>query len=257
MPLDSPVFAFQNRMLKPVRPGTPAPLEAVNLVPGTYKSGTIVGQVTTAANDVQSIATSGVPTGGTFTLVLEFPIGNKQTTAPIAWNASAATVQAALVALPNVGSGNVACTGGALPTAVVATFGGLLGNRPVPVLTLGTNSLTGGTTPSVAVTHTTTGVTGGEFKAYASGNSDGSQTPLGVLAIDCYVDSSGFVTFSSTSSDTATGGLWGEKHLTAPVYYGGAFSLADLTGLDANAVTKLSGRFAVGSLSAGTGVFVF
>ena len=47
------------------------------------------------ANEVQTISITGSPTGGTFTLSFA-----GQTTAPIAYNASAATVVAALQALP-------------------------------------------------------------------------------------------------------------------------------------------------------------
>jgi hypothetical protein len=108
----------------------------------------------TNANDVQTVSITGTPTGGTFTLTY-----NGQTTAAIAYNASAATVQAALALLTNIGtSANIACSGGALPgSAVVCTFQGLLGNAAQPVMTANGAGLTGGTTPAVVVTHTTTG----------------------------------------------------------------------------------------------------
>ena len=105
-------------------------------------------------NAVQTITVTGTPTGGTFTLTYA-----GQTTAPIAYNASAATVQAALAALTNIAAGNVACAGGALPgAAVTATFQGLLGNEPQPLMTA-VSSLTGGTAPAVTVATTTVGQT--------------------------------------------------------------------------------------------------
>lgn len=106
------------------------------------------------ANDVQTVTITGTPTGGTFTLTY-----GGQTTGNIAFNASAATVAAALIALTNIGSAaNVAVTGGALPgTPVVVTFQGLLGNQPQTLMTANGAGLTGGATPAVAVTHTTTG----------------------------------------------------------------------------------------------------
>lgn len=103
-------------------------------------------------NEVQTLAITGTPTGGTFTLTY-----SGQTTSAIAYNASAATVQAALVALSNVGTGQVTCTGGALPGAsVVITFGGTLANTDVAAIT-SSSSLTGGTSPAIAITETTKG----------------------------------------------------------------------------------------------------
>jgi hypothetical protein len=89
--------------------------------------------------------------------------GTSFTTAPIAYNANAATVQAALVALPNVGTGNVTVTG-AGPYTV--TYTGYLQNAAV-VHTLGTNSLTGGTTPSVTFVNSGTAAVSGLTDLYA------------------------------------------------------------------------------------------
>lgn len=100
--------------------------------------------------EVQSVAITGTPTGGTFTLTL-----SAETTAAIAYNATASAVQSALVALSTVGSGNVTCTSGPLPgSPVTVTFKAALGN--VAQMTA-TGSLTGGTTPAVVVTTTTAG----------------------------------------------------------------------------------------------------
>ena len=84
---------------------------------------------------------------------------------------------------------------------------------------------------------------GGAFKAYASGSSDGSQVPKGLLAFDCVVDASGNVTIG--------GGDQGVTYPTAPLYTGGDFNCADLTGLDANAVTAGNWTLLVGSVSTG------
>jgi hypothetical protein len=108
---------------------------------------------TNGTNEVQQIAITGTPTGGTFTATY-----SGQTTASIAYNATAATVQAALENLSNIAVGDVVCTGGPLPgTPVVCTFGGNLGNANLTQMTT-TDSLTGGTTPASAVTTTTGGV---------------------------------------------------------------------------------------------------
>ena len=104
-----------------------------------------------STNDVQTITTTGVPTGGTFTLTF-----GGATTGNLNWNATAAQVQAALVALPSIGAGNVVCTAGPLPTGVVCTFGGNLAGKALSAMTH-TDSLTGGSSPVAVVTHTTTG----------------------------------------------------------------------------------------------------
>lgn len=108
----------------------------------------------TATADVQTISITGTPTGGTFPLVF-----NGQVAAGVAYNASAATVQTALQALPSIGSGNVTCTGGPLPgTPVVCTFSGTLATGQQPLLLTGSGGLTGGTSPTVSVAHTTPGL---------------------------------------------------------------------------------------------------
>jgi hypothetical protein len=107
-------------------------------------------------NEVQRVSITGTPTGGSFTLTF-----NGQTTASIAYNAAAAAVQSALEALSNVDPGDIVASGGPLPGAFVTlTFGGKYAGQDVAQLTA-TGSFTGGTTPAVAVTTTTPGVTAG------------------------------------------------------------------------------------------------
>jgi hypothetical protein len=104
-------------------------------------------------NDLQTLSISGNPTGGSFALAF-----GGQTTAAIPSNATAAQVQASLVALSSIGAGNVACAGGPLPgTAVTVTFQGTLGFAAQPPMTVPTNNLTGGTNPAPAIAHTATG----------------------------------------------------------------------------------------------------
>lgn len=109
-------------------------------------------------NEVQTLSITGAPTGGTFTLTYA-----GQTTSALAYNAAAATVQTALVALSNVGSGQVTCAGGVLPgTPITITFAGTLANTDVALIT-STSSLTGGTAPAISIVET---VKGG-FTTYA------------------------------------------------------------------------------------------
>ena len=106
-----------------------------------------------AGNEVQTVTITGSPTGGTFTLTY-----SGQTTAGIAYNATASAVQSALEALSNIGVGDVACAGGPLPgTPVTVTFQGALGSQNVALMTASSAGLTGGTSPAVTVTETTAG----------------------------------------------------------------------------------------------------
>lgn len=103
-------------------------------------------------DEVQTVTITGTPTGGTYTLTF-----SGQTTSPIAYNATASAVQAALEALSNISAGDVVCAGGPHPgTPVTVTFGGNYDGSNVPQMTA-TGSFTGGTSPAVTVTTTTPG----------------------------------------------------------------------------------------------------
>jgi hypothetical protein len=104
-------------------------------------------------NEVQSLVATG-GTAGTFTLTF---IG--QTTAPIAFDATAAEVQAALEALSNVNPGDIVAAGGPLPaTPVTLTFGGQYAGQDVPALVVA-DSVTDG---DAVITTTTPGVAASE-----------------------------------------------------------------------------------------------
>jgi hypothetical protein len=108
-----------------------------------------------AANEVQTVTMGGTVTGGDFTLTFQ-----GQTTAAIAYNATAAAVQAALEGLAVAEPGDFTVTGGPLPgTAVTVEFQGRFAGKNVEQMTA-TNNLTG-TSPTVTVGTTTEGGTGG------------------------------------------------------------------------------------------------
>ncbi|MCM6777930.1 hypothetical protein NDR87_31470 [Nocardia sp. CDC159] len=102
-----------------------------------------------ASNEIQTVALTGSPTGGTFTLTF-----SGQTTANIAYNAAAAAVESALEALSTIGTGNIAVTGSG-PWA--CEFVGDLAGVNQPLMTGSGAGLTGGTSPSVTVTETQAG----------------------------------------------------------------------------------------------------
>lgn len=125
--------------------------------------------VQAAWDEVQQVAITGSPTGGSFTLTW-----NGDTTAAIAYNATAAQVQSALAALVNIGNGNVACTGGPLPSSPISVeWLGTLADANQPAMTF-TNSLTGGAAPTPVITtlqqgQTLTTITTGFAVRYVGG----------------------------------------------------------------------------------------
>ncbi len=134
-----------------------------------YAKGTVLGEIV-GLNEVQTITVTGTPAGGSFTVSFA-----GSTSAAIAYNASAATVQTALEAVTTIGVGNVSVTGGALPgTAVLVEFRNALGKQNVVAMTT-TDSFTGGSSPASAVTTSTAGTgTANEIQTvYASGSVSG------------------------------------------------------------------------------------
>lgn len=106
-------------------------------------------------NEEQTITITGTPTGGSFTITF-----GGETTAAIPYNATAAQVKAALLALPSLVYGDIEVTGGPGPgTPWVVEFMGRYSGMAVAAMTT-TDSLTGGTTPESAVTESTAGVAG-------------------------------------------------------------------------------------------------
>lgn len=110
---------------------------------------TCPGVPVNGVSEIQSL--TGTATGGQIALV--FGVFRS---ALLPYNASAAQIQAALVALPAIGNNaaglpNVVCAGGALGTApVTVTFQNDLSGYAVPALTVDNTLATGGTvTPAV------------------------------------------------------------------------------------------------------------
>lgn len=137
-------------------------------------AGVVMGGVT---KEQQTVTITGSPTGGTFTLSF-----NGSETAPIAYNANAAAVLAALEALPTVGPGHLAVTGGPGPgTPWVVTFGGDFAGDNVSQMTADDTGLTGGSTPAVAVTTSTPG---------ADAVTEIPPVPAGAVMGNVYMDTS-------------------------------------------------------------------
>lgn len=212
----------------------------------TLALGTVLGKYSAAADAVQTIADSGTVSGGTFTISGVNPITEATfTTAAIAYNAANATVKAAIEAV--IGNGiTVTVAGSGLPgNDTTITVGGNGSNLPIQLMTIDSASLTG-TNPVLAITNTTIGRTANTFKAYSDGNSDGSEVARGILPWAIVTDAQGKITIGGGS----TGNEWGSKQDSIPIYVGGYFKTAELTGLDAAAVVDL-GRLVEGVLATG------
>lgn len=130
-----------------------------NITPGVYEGWTSAGAPSAGTSEIQTLTIGGTPTGGTFKLALDGFI-----TAAITWSATNATlvanIDAALEALPNIGTGGVVTAVGTMTAGIgtiTITFGGNSGFLAVNTITVNNNSLTG-TAPTLAVAETTPGV---------------------------------------------------------------------------------------------------
>lgn len=214
-------------------------LVPICLPPGVSiaKGNLIVPPANAGAADVQTIAFSGTPTGGTFTLSGVNPItGQSFTTAAITYAASGTgdtNIQAAINAILAPSGATVAVS------SLVVTFGGLAATMPVPLMTLGTNGLTGGTSPTLTIAHTTVGATSGTYSLYT-----GSGSPTAWTQYDYSTDSLGNVTYGLGNA----GDQQGTRFPYAMAYTQGDFYAAELPNLDSAAVTALKARFKTGAL---------
>jgi hypothetical protein len=210
---------------------------AAALAQGTYVAGTVLGEITAAnVNDVQTITVSGTPTHSTITLS-NLPDGS---TITFAQSVSPAAMATAINA--QLGAGSVGVTGTADASYVITFSGGSYAGQPIPAMSVSA-TFAGGTTPSVAIAHTTTGVGPNKaWRPYASGNTDGSQIPQAILAYNVKADYAGNITGV---------GEYGQSFLSTPAYNRGQFYCGDLTGLDANAVTAGAWRLLEGSTITG------
>lgn len=152
--------------------------------------------------EVQTVTVTGTPTGGTFTLS-----GNGNTTPALAYNASAATVQAAVRALG--GAYAAVNVTGAAGGPYTLTYERGLGD--VAQLTLGTNGLTGGTSPNISFATSTAGTGSGLFGPYDSAASDGRQT---LARGHCFI-------LNETVLQTGAAGITGVASDNPAVFAGG------------------------------------
>jgi len=239
----SPILTFVGEGLIPAYSADAQTMAVVMAGCKYYAAGTVIAQVQgsgTAVNEVQTLTITGTPTGGTFVITFD-----GQTTTALAYNASTAVVQAALQALPNIGSGNVTVAGGALPgTAITMTFVGEMAGKRQTLATVYA-SLTGGTSPAAAITLTTTGKpAAGYWDSYDDALSDGREIARALLRYPTRTDGKGRHYYGTEAvSDNFYFAF------TAEAYYKGVFYTANLVGIDANGVADL-GKMVSGVTSA-------
>jgi hypothetical protein len=194
----------------------------------TIPAGQLVIASTTNTNAIQTATVTGTPTAGGQAFVITNPLTLDTTTVTIPYNATAAVAQGLVNAVPQA-AGNITVGGGAWPgTPLTFTFSGGFGAMPVPVITNGASTLNAGATAAIA--NTTPGLTQNLASAYS-----GTGNLIGISEYAVATDANGNLTLGAVS----TGGFFGEKVFQAPVWVKGMFLVADLTGVDAGAVTAL------------------
>lgn len=125
---------------------------------GYTTGGSVISGVATGLTSVscqQVVTPVGSPTGGTFMLTVVIG-ANSQTTTAIPINSTPSVVQAAIAALPNVGTGNVSVSG-ATGGPWTVMFTGSLSAQAIPEMGV-TPSLSGGSFPGINVSISVAGV---------------------------------------------------------------------------------------------------
>ena len=102
--------------------------------------------------------------------------------------------------------------------------------QPAPSLTVARGTIMGQITATGLVT------------PYAAANTDGSQVPLGPVMYDFTTDVNSLITLGSGTGTGVSFGIAQPHDVSIPIYLCGIFLEADLTGLDAGAVTALKAR---------------
>lgn len=152
-------------------------------------------------NEVQRIDLVGNYSGGTFTLTVDLGSGD-ETTGNIAYNASAATVQAAIEALTSVSAGDVAVTGGPGPsTPWFVTWKGTYAATEVAEFTIDGTNLTGN--GGVSVTTTTQGGGLSDEVQFLTIKNDNT-SPSGTYTLTLGGQTTGAINYNATAATVQT-----------------------------------------------------
>jgi hypothetical protein len=175
----------------------------------------------TPANEVQTITIDA--TGGTFPVALNNFEGKSGTTGQVAWNISAANLQAALEALDPIGEGNV--TVGLVGLVYTITFIGDLAKANIPTLSTAGAVLTGGAgTATVATT------TQGANKYHAATRSTDDQLPKTSIGCGYEGNATNPEKYRDLVTESVSFTTQRRKNVTAVVTLLGRFTPADMVG---------------------------
>jgi hypothetical protein len=132
------------------------------IIEGSYGNLQYAGTPASGVSEIDTLTFGGTITGGDFKLGFQSGV-----TASIAWSNVNATlvglIDAALEALPNVGTGNATTAVGTMTAGIgtiTITFAGTLANADVGPITIAANTLTG-TAPTLTAATTTAGSAAG------------------------------------------------------------------------------------------------
>ena len=146
-------------------------------------------------NAVQKLQITGSPTGGT--VVLRSPIQGATNSSAIAYNAYPSDAQTGISPWTSFDDGELVFSGGPWPVEpMYVTYKGRYAATAESLLTLQTNNLTGGSTPTLAISQFVTGGVAEVYLVVIQPNGSGTSTLYAVTSTD------GFVTTTWTSVAT-------------------------------------------------------
>ena len=152
-----------------------------------------------AVNEVQKIELIGTYTGGTFTLSNDFGSGT-ETSAAIAYNATAADVESALEALASISTGDVNVTGSAGGPWFVE-FNGSFAASEVSEFTVDGSSLTGTNTIDI---ETVVNGYGGADTVYLLATANGGSVQTGTFTVTFSGETTSAINFDATPAQLQT-----------------------------------------------------
>ena len=145
-------------------------------------------------NETQKLKMTGTPTGGTVRLTW-----SGQQTATIVYNATAEAVRAALEGLSNINTGDIKTSGGPWPgQPIYVEFRGQYANADQSIISLSTNSLSGGSTPSITITEY---LVGGETEVYLAAVKNSGDSTVTMYKVNA---STGVYTVTATGLNAST-----------------------------------------------------
>lgn len=153
-----------------------------------------------ALNEVQELTVSGTPTGGTLTITYD-----GDTTSGISFDAAPSAVETAMEALSSIGTGNVVCTGGTLPSGTVSIeYVKDLGQQSLALATADGSGLTGGSTPDATIAEATDGFD--YLGSYSDDGTSGGRITSSTVLISLGTASAGETATHGSLWTAATGG---------------------------------------------------